>query len=424
MSAKRRIAYDSREFWVRFAPYAVPGHLARQIPPAQGGLMQSGWRNAIDRARVAYPDLGWRDRIQGAHPAPPDPWPEPVYEDELEAGEPLAPEPVPLDALKARLRHGGQTLRSLADTYDVSPRRIEEAVETLRAQHLLVEETAEGYTLATTVLPPPDTYRIDTLGKPMVEYPIGVLADTHIGSKYERLDVLIDLFERFAAAGVGDVYVAGNWIDGSGRRFNQHDIYVHGVAEQVANFLAKWPHHPGITSHVLSGDDHEGWFVQDSFTNIGHVLQDEAVRAGRDDIRDLGYMERDVEFTQHGGSAKVRIVHAGGGSAYATSYSTQKIAESYSGGEKPQVLIAGHYHKFNYDYPREIHAIQPGCVQRQTPFMRKRRIPAHVGGCIVRLTQNELGIFTSVTCEWMPYYDQTFYAHGWSAPEHPRKDDA
>ena len=329
--------------------------------------------------------------------------------------------PLPADALRKRLALGGQTLGSLADHFDVAPRRVDEALEYLKARHLLVEESAAGLGLAQTILPPPETYAIDTLRYKRQEFAIGILADTHLGSKYERLDVLNDLFDRFAAAGAENVYVAGNWIDGSGRRFNQHDIYVHGVHAQVANFLDKWPRHLGITTHVLSGDDHEGWFVQDAFTNIGHVLEDEAVRAGRDDIRDLGYMERDVEFVAEGGTSRMRVIHAGGGSAYATSYSVQKIAESYTGGEKPQILIAGHYHKWNYDYPREIHAIQPGCVQRQTPFMRKRRLPAHVGGALLWLTQNERGVFTSVKVEWMAYFDQTFYAFGWS-PTDPHKE--
>jgi predicted phosphodiesterase len=124
-------------------------------------------------------------------------------------------------------------------------------------------------------------------------------------------------------------------------------------------------------------------------------------------------MERDIELVQPGGSSRIRIAHMGGGSAYALSYSMQKYAESLQGGEKPQIVLGGHYHKFNYNYAREIHLVQPGCIQDQTPFMRKKKLQAMVGGCTLWIRQNELGIITSCKVEWMPYYDKKFYAYRW-----------
>lgn len=319
--------------------------------------------------------------------------------------------PLPADELK-KLLATSPSLIDLANHFDCSPSRVQSALGWLQQNHLMVAETAEGITLATSIerLEP---HAIDTAQFSDEEFCFGITADNHVGSKYARLDVLNDLADRWHAQGVSKVFVAGNWIDGSGRRFNQHDIYVAGVDGQVANFIEKLPKRKGLEWDILSGDDHEGWFVQDEHVNIGHVLEDEAKRAGRLDIHDLGYMERDIELVQPHGSARIRIAHMGGGSAYALSYSMQKYVESLQGGEKPNVIIGGHYHKFDYNYAREVHLIQPGCTQDQTPFMRKKKLQAMVGGCTLWIRQNELGIITSCKVEWMPYYDQKYYAYRW-----------
>jgi len=104
------------------------------------------------------------------------------------------------------------------------------------------------------------------------------------------------------------------------------------------------------------------------------------------------------------------VVHPGGGSAYAISYTDQKRTESYQGGEKPQIEIVGHYHKFNQGYPREVHTIQCGCTCDQTLFMRKKRLQAHVGFVEVKIKQEkDTGIVKRVSVEWFPYFDRGFY---------------
>lgn len=91
------------------------------------------------------------------------------------------------------------------------------------------------------------------------------------------------------------------------------------------------------------------------------------------------------------GNTKVRVLHPGGGSAYAISYTSQKIVESYSESEKPDILLHGHYHKFEYLYLRGIHIYQTGCLEEQTPFMRKKRLSAHLGCWVIEPMVNTEG---------------------------------
>ena len=201
-------------------------------------------------------------------------------------------------------------------------------------------------------------------------------------------------------------------IDGEAR-FNKFDIHKYGLQNQVEYFVKTWPQRKGMTTHFITGDDHEGWYTQREGVNVGQFIQLAAENAGRHDLKYLGHMEHDIRLKTAKGQATMRLIHAGGGSSYATSYTAQKIVESYQGGEKPNILLIGHYHKAEYGFPREVHCIQVGCTLDQTPFMRKKKIQAHVGGWTVSFSQDELGNIHGFTPQWHPFYDKGYYDKAW-----------
>jgi len=309
------------------------------------------------------------------------------------------------------IKQSPRSVIEVADRFDISPKAVNELVSLLIDRHVIINSES-NMILLNDAIPRREAETIDMSKHGSNQLIIGGIADTHIGSKYERLDVLNSLYDRFADAGVTSVFHGGNWIDGEAR-FNKTDIYCHGLGNQVDNFIQKYPQRKGIKTYIISGDDHEGWYVQRENINIGSYMQDQARKAGRDDLLDAGYMERDFTLAQSKGAATLRLIHAGGGSAYAVSYTSQKYVESLQGGEKPQIILVGHYHKFEYGYPREVHTVQLGCCQDQTPFMRKRKLQAMVGGCIIRIGQSDTGIITSFSIDWMPYYDKKFYEYRW-----------
>lgn len=300
----------------------------------------------------------------------------------------------------------------LADHFSVPPKEIGKAINRLREKNILVDSFGTDFQLARSIAPVEEPHKIDLTKHKEREFCFGAIADTHLGSKYERLDVLNALYDRFASYGVNTVFLGGNMIEGEAR-FNVYDIYVRGIEDQVSNFVEKFPQRKGITTKFVTGDDHEGWYVQREHLDVGRTIIDRAKDAGRKDLEYLGHMERDIEFKQPGGCSILRVIHAGGGSTYAISYTSQKYVETLQGGEKPSIVIAGHFHKLDHSYPREVHVIQPGCTQDQTPFMRKRRIQAMVGGVVMWVKQNDIGIFTSVKVEFLPFYDKKFYTYRW-----------
>lgn len=300
----------------------------------------------------------------------------------------------------------------LADILNVPPKKIQEAIDELRAKNKVIDNFDDKLQLSTEVKKIEHPLAINLEKYKNTVYRFGFTSDNHIGSKYERLDVLNALYNEFAKLGIDTVYNGGNIIDGE-CRFNKHDIYVHGVEGQVKNFIEKYPKRNGIKTYFVTGDDHEGWYTQREHIDVGKKIESDARMLGRDDLIHLGYMERDIELKQKLGSSNIRVIHAGGGSTYAVSYTSQKYVESLQGGEKPTIVFVGHFHKFDYSYLRNVHVIQMGCTQDQTPFLRKKRIEAHVGGGYVEITQNELGIITKVGVFWMPFYDRKFYEYKW-----------
>lgn len=212
----------------------------------------------------------------------------------------------------------------------------------------------------------------------------GAVGDTHLCSNYTDLDALHKMYIIFRDEGIQNVYHTGNWIDGEAR-FNASDIHVRGMDSQLRYFIDNYPRVNGIHTHYISGDDHEGWYTQNFGIDIGAHLEDMAVRAGRSDLHYLDYMEADVPIVfPNNEEFTLRVMHAGGGSSEAISATSQKIVNGWDTEERPFILLVGHYHKAEYlpNY-RGVRVIQTGAFQRQTPFMRKKRLHSDVGGWIV-----------------------------------------
>lgn len=239
---------------------------------------------------------------------------------------------------------------------------------------------------------------------------IGYVTDNHLCNKHERLDVLNIAYDTFAKEGVTDVLNAGNWVEGEARFNRQELIVAPGMDPQLDYWIDRYPSRKGITTHYVTGDDHEGWWIQRECINVGQYAQMKAEKAGRNDLKYLGHVEADIRLKCGKGSAVARLMHPGGGSAYALSYAPQKLVESFQGGEKPAVLFIGHYHKWDYCFPREVHCISGGCTVDQTAFLRKNKIAAHVGFSLVKFKQDPTdGHITRLSVEWNPFYDRGYY---------------
>ena len=110
---------------------------------------------------------------------------------------------------------------------------------------------------------------------------IGWITDNHLCNRHSRLDVLEAGYDFFAREGVTHILNGGNWVDGEAR-FNRHELIVSpGMDPQLDYAIENYPQREGITTHFITGDDHEGWWLHRECVNVGEYFEMRARRAGR-----------------------------------------------------------------------------------------------------------------------------------------------
>lgn len=223
---------------------------------------------------------------------------------------------------------------------------------------------------------------------------IGVLTDTHIGSKYFHDRHLEQAFEEFDRAGVKMVLHCGDVTEGMSTRqghvYELTDVGYEAQKEHAIELLSKCP----ANLYMIDGN-HDRWFTK----SVGAlVVKDIAEAVPQAEY--LGQDEADVYLNDH---IRVRLWHGEDSSSYATSYRIQKLVETFAGGDKPHVLLAGHTHKQGQFFERNVHCFSAGCIQLQSKWMRGKRIAAHVGFWIIEPVIAERSV-PYVHSTWFPFY--------------------
>jgi hypothetical protein len=273
-----------------------------------------------------------------------------------------------------------------------------------------VAETAIPVTVKPLELPKPTFGALPLLvGGEWARF--GLVADTHLCCKEERLAELHNQYDLFVSEGITTVFHAGNPVDGYIPRINGESVFETSIDGQAQYFIDNYPSRPGVTTYYITGDDHEGWWMKEGF-NFGGYLQYLAHAQGREDLQYIGHVEADVRVTV--GNCPVptliKIQHPGGGSAYARSYTGQKQVEAFEGGEKPAILVQGHYHVSNYMNERNVHVISLPGFEDQTVFARKKRLRMEVGGALLEFKVNpDDGAITRCRVEFNRYFTRGYY---------------
>jgi UDP-2,3-diacylglucosamine pyrophosphatase LpxH len=230
----------------------------------------------------------------------------------------------------------------------------------------------------------------------------GVLTDVHIGSLYSREDVLNAAYDTFEKEEIEHVYIPGDILAGEKMYRGQRlEIYAHGADAQIEEFVNRMPRKSGITTHFILGN-HDLSFWKRSGVDVGDRIATE-----RKDMDYLGKEEADVVIGKGKRTVRLRLSHPGKGTAYALSYQPQKYIEALSGGQKPHIILMGHYHKAEMlpSY-RNVFLIQCGCIESQTPYMRRMNIAAHVGFWIIDFTINQPNNLSRFKAEFFAMFEK------------------
>lgn len=199
-----------------------------------------------------------------------------------------------------------------------------------------------------------------------------IISDTHIGSVYSPDEWHDAVSEYVNSHNIEAVFHCGDLVEGmkisriGTQIYELSDIGYEAQKLRAEQMLKKYK----VPIYIISGN-HDFYYQEYAGANIIKTLSEE--------IQNLTYIGHDSADIEVDG-AVIRLFHGGDGSnSYAVSYRLQKLCEAITGGEKPNILLAGHVHKFCYIFERNIHAISVPSMQMQTNFMRGRKLAAHTG---------------------------------------------
>jgi len=201
---------------------------------------------------------------------------------------------------------------------------------------------------------------------------LGVVSDTHLGSKLQQLTLLNKFYQKGYEREVDAFVNCGDVCDGDYRNRPEHlhSLFAIGADQQVDNVLEYYPEVNGINTFFITGS-HDETHIKNGGTDFG-----KAVAKNRKDMIYLGPDESTIEFDK----VLIEAKHPGGGSAKAWSYKPQRIIEDMPSGHKPKAIFIGHYHKCLYMLYRNVHAALIPCMVDQSQFMKKQSLANIVGG--------------------------------------------
>lgn len=240
----------------------------------------------------------------------------------------------------------------------------------------------------------PEYYGDDWDGTTTLRF--AIMGDTQIGSRYAQLTYLHNFYDLCEKEGIKDVYHTGDLTDGLKMRVgHEYELYEISADEMRDDVVKNYPKRDGITTHFITGN-HDASIYKHVGYDIG-----QAIANMRPDMKYLG---RDCAVINLTPKCTLELRHPWDGTAYALSYKMQKMIEAMEADSKPNILAVGHYHKAEYLFYRNVHALQTGCFQGQTPFTRGKGISVHMGGWLVTVRVDENGYIQRFAPEYVPYY--------------------
>lgn len=286
------------------------------------------------------------------------------------------------------------SLESLADKTGATIRMVKAAIEDLKDEGIQITETNGKYIICRDVIPQENHYDVDWNGDKIIRF--ALMGDTQFNSKYCQITHLHNFYDICEREGITKVYHTGDIDEGEEMRVgHKYECYTQGADEHVEEIVKNYPRRNGITTEFVTGN-HDHSLIKRAGFDIGRSIE-----AKRNDLVYLGMSAATIHLTPN---CILELRHPLDGTAYAISYKTQKMIDAMHGGEKPNILAIGHYHKQEYIFYRNVHAFQTGCFQGQTSWMKGKQIAAMVGGWIIEIHVNDEGTITRCKGEFIPYY--------------------
>jgi len=208
---------------------------------------------------------------------------------------------------------------------------------------------------------------------------IGMIADTHMCSKYHTLAALHEYYDIAAEEGVKKVFHGGDLTDGYLLYKGQlDDLVVWGEPNQREFVVRNYPKKKGITTYIVAGNHDLHGFELGGSNVVENICKE------RSDLKYCGMYH--ARFMLNGNERpSFDILHDTKRRAYALSYPAQVRQRDTPPEDRPDMSLAGHRHVTMYAYYNNEHMFEAGCFERSSPWMAGRGIQAVIAGWLNQL---------------------------------------
>lgn len=218
----------------------------------------------------------------------------------------------------------------------------------------------------------------------LIETNLCVISDTHLGTKEQQLTLINEVYKEAHKRGIKTVLHIGDVLDGDYtqvRKEQTYQLFLRGFDEQVGYVIDMYPHIDGITTYFIQGSHDE------THKKNGGATAGKWIERCRDDMIYLGQDKATLKIN----NLKILMDHPGGGNAKSYSYKPQQAIEGLNPGEKPNILLQGHYHKSYYMFYRNVHSLLVPCLVNQSQFMKKMNLQNVVGAYFIKIYSDDKG---------------------------------
>ena len=218
----------------------------------------------------------------------------------------------------------------------------------------------------------------------LIETNLCVISDTHLGTKEQQLTLINEVYKEAHRRGIKTVLHIGDVLDGDYtqvRKEQTYQLFLRGFDEQVGYVIDMYPHIDGITTYFIQGS-HDETHLKNGGATAGAWID-----RCRDDMIYLGQDKATFKIN----NLRILMDHPGGGNAKSYSYKPQQAIEGLNPGEKPNILLQGHYHKSYYMFYRNVHSLLVPCIVNQSQFMKKMNLQNIVGAYFLKIYSDEKG---------------------------------
>lgn len=225
-------------------------------------------------------------------------------------------------------------------------------------------------------------------------YRIGLVSDTHGGSKYEQDTALRSFYRRAEEEGVHFFIHAGDLTQGPDRMHRDQylGVHAHGSDQQVDYVVETYPQ-ASVPTYVITGN-HDDSFLSEGGTNVVRQV------CGRRD--DLKYVGQDAAYLTIG-TLRTYVIHPDGGGAYAKSYKPQKIAEALPLERGVALCLIGHYHQYGSFREKNTHTLMLPCFQSQYSWLARKSLHPDIGGVLLDVWLDDAGRPARIRHELVSY---------------------